>query len=98
MKSTKVFDDIITIHASFSRIDERGEIGARYLIGNVVTKLGIVSVYSQGGDPDRRHTRLDFAYNGKLWIRNIRRRFTQRGLVTLANRWAHFVANNPKNV
>jgi hypothetical protein len=64
-----------------------------YLEGCVITKHGIVSVYCQSGPDEVHHTALNFVHNGRLYSRGIDKSFTQRGLVTIANRFAHEVVD-----
>lgn len=62
--------------------------------GEVVTPFGIVSVYAQGDDENRPHTRLDFAWDGRLYMRNFDgRRYSPRGLVTKAMQFASEIAS-----
>jgi hypothetical protein len=61
---------------------------AGYVEGCVLTPNGIVAVYSQGSEKDVPSTNLDFVWEGRLYSRTIKRRYTQRGLVTVANRFA----------
>jgi hypothetical protein len=54
---------------------------------SVFTREGIVAVYMEAGE--RPFTRLDFIHKGRLYTRDIHgRSYTERGLVTVANRFA----------
>lgn len=61
---------------------------AGYLEGCVLTEHGVVAVYSQGSETEAPSTNLDFVWEGRLYSRTIPARYTQRGLVTVANRFA----------
>lgn len=95
MSKPKVFDDEMSAALGGSgRIhDDPGG----WTDGDVLTFYGIVAVYTQGDDRYDRHTRLDFVWKGRLHIRNIsNRRYTARGLVTLAKRFAAEIAEDHK--
>lgn len=84
----KVSDDSMSLQRPFSRLHDRKEYGG-WTEGEVVTRDGIVSVYAQGGDENDKHTRLDFALNGRLYMRHFQgKRYSHRGLVTIAARFA----------
>lgn len=76
------------VSAPFNRVYKHGN----YLEGSVFTQRGIVYVYSQGGTfngiTDTPHTTLQIVLGGRLYSRDIHRRYTARGLVTVANRFA----------
>lgn len=63
-----------------------------YLEGCVITDRGIVYVYSQGGEMDgvkeTPMTQMQIVIGGRLYSRSIARRYTSRGIVTVANRFA----------
>jgi hypothetical protein len=59
-----------------------------YLEGTVITENGIVSVYCQSGPDEVPSTNLSFVWEGRLYSRTISKSHTQRGLVTIANRYA----------
>lgn len=59
-----------------------------YLEGCVITPHGIVAVYSQGGEAEVPSTNLTFVHEGRVHQRTIGKRYTQRGLVTISNRYA----------
>lgn len=59
-----------------------------YLEGCVITPHGIVAVYSQGSATETPSTNLTFVYGGRVYQRTIPKRYTKRGLVTVANRYA----------
>ena len=63
-----------------------------YLEGTVTTPYGMVSVYSQGDEKSSAYTRLDIVINGRQFSRSIYRRYTQRGLVVVAGRFAEEIA------
>jgi hypothetical protein len=69
---------------------------AGYLEGSVITADGIVYVYSQGGVSDGNTesdaTNLQIVVGGRLYSRSIAKRYTQRGLVMVANRFAAEIA------
>lgn len=65
--------------------------------GPVYTQHGIVHVYTQGDERHSKHTRLDIVWNGRTHSRSISGvRYTPRGLVTLAKRFAAEVAEDHK--
>lgn len=83
---SEIFDDSMTVNRAFSRIEVRKE---GWTDGEVLTPHGIVSVYAQGDDDHRPHTRLDFVHNGRLYMRNYPgKRYSPRGLVTKAREFA----------
>lgn len=87
MSKVKVFDDSMAIGRGFGRVENRN--GNAWTDGEVVTKHGIVSVYAQGDAESHYHTRLDFAWKGRLYMRNFpNKRYSKRGLVTLAVKFA----------
>lgn len=67
-----------------------------YLEGSVITACGIVYVYSQGGVTDGRsesdQTQMQIVCDGRLYSRNVDKRYTKRGLVAVANRFAAEIA------
>lgn len=66
-----------------------------YYDGDVVTKNGIVGVYSQGFNPSHiKSTRLEIVFNGVVHVRIICNSYSQKHLVTLANRFAEEVAKD----
>lgn len=54
--------------------------------GVAFTTYGIVAIYDQSGED--AHTRLDFIFEGRCYTRTIARTFTNRGLITVAGRFA----------
>jgi len=76
------------VAAPMNRVWKHGN----YLEGSVFTQHGIVYVYSQGGVfngvTDSPHTTLQIVVRGRLYSRDIHRRYTLRGLATIANRFA----------
>lgn len=71
-----------------NRLFNRADHG-RWTEGTVVTQHGIVEVYAQGGDKYCHFSSVSIIKDGALFTRKIiGKRYTQRGLVTLANRFA----------
>lgn len=67
---------------AMTHTDPRG-----WTTASVFTRVGIVAVYMEAGD--RPFTRLDFIHGGRIHTRDINgKSFTDRGLVTIANRFA----------
>jgi len=66
-----------------------------YLEGCVITEHGIVSAYSQGGGEtlEEPSTTLQFVIGGRLYSRTLPRRYTPRGIVAVANRFAREIVN-----
>lgn len=63
-----------------------------YTEGAIATHYGIVSIYTQGDERFKYHSRLDFVYRGRLYTRNFRgKRYSHRGLVTKAREFARQV-------
>jgi hypothetical protein len=60
----------------------------RYITGVVFTHHGLVSVYAQGFDGHDQHTRCDFVWGGRHYLLSVPRLLTERGIVTLARRFA----------
>ncbi len=84
---SKVFDDTMAIGRSYGCTENRND--NAWTDGTVVTNHGIVSVYAQGGDESFHYTRLDFAWKGRLYMRNFKnKRYSRRGLVTIATKFA----------
>ena len=70
-----------------------------YLEGNVSTKYGYVMVYTQGDQKLRHMTALWLIHNGRQYCRHINRRYSARGIVTKANRFAKEVSQmEPINI
>ena len=62
---------------------------------SIFTPSGIVAVYMEEGD--RPITRLDFIHRGRTYTRYFYgKAFSERGLVTVAGRFAREVAEPPK--
>lgn len=59
-----------------------------YITGCVFTFHGAVWVYSQGDEKSFHHTALQFPKGNTVFVRNIPKRFTKRGLVTQAKKFA----------
>lgn len=63
--------------------------------GKVLTKHGIVTVYAQGDSLVEKLTTLDFIWKGFRHTRLFRdKRYSERGLVTQARRFADEIVNN----
>lgn len=91
------FDDKMTVGRGFGRLTDNGtKSGETYTEGYVATPHGIVTAYSQGDADSFHHTRLDVVKDGILYMKNIKRRYSKRGLVTLAKRFAATVAANDR--
>ena len=69
---------------------------AGYLQGDVVTPYGIVVAYSQGGADEYHSTNLQMVQGGRLYSVSFNRKYTQRGIATLANRFARNIAQRQK--
>lgn len=80
-----MYEDSMSIRKPFGRL-HNNESG--WTDGEVVTPYGIVSVYAQGDKENWHLTRLDFAHKNRMYIRSFRKRYTHRGIVTKANRFA----------
>lgn len=84
-RKVKVFDQSLKVGHPWNQIYERD----CWLDGCVVTEHSIVQVYSQGDDQHLYFTSLSLVKDGVWHDRNISgKRYTQRGLVTLAKRYA----------
>lgn len=87
---TKHYDDQFSVSRGFSRTESNGS----YLDGEVATRHGFCTVYSQGGvRPGDAFSRIDFVFNGTLHARNFTRRYTKRGLSMLAKRFTVEIVN-----
>ena len=76
----KYLDDKVSAKKPFGRMRRNPD---GWTDGEVVTPNGIVSVYAQ--DDEKFHlTRLDFAYEGTLYMRSWDKRYSPRGIVTKA--------------
>lgn len=66
--------------------------------GVVVTQFGYVSVYAQGARDSKGTpcTSLHFVWKGREYTRYITKRYTRRGMVTLADRYAREIAKGGK--
>jgi hypothetical protein len=88
MSTQTVFDDSMALQRPHSRISV-GQPPRGWTDGAVFTCHGIVLVYAQGDDEYTHHTRLDFVWQGRLYMRDFNgKRYSPRGLVTLADRFA----------
>lgn len=90
----KIYDDHMSLSGrSFSRTELRDSGG--WIDGAVVTPWGIVLVYAQGDAVHVNNSRLDFAHNGRLHIRNFKgKRYTQRGLARVAAKFAREIVES----
>jgi len=61
--------------------------------GEFLSPQGIVSIYMQKGHPT--HTRLDFVYGGRLYIRTWKRKYSRRTIPRLARAFVRDVAGAP---
>jgi vancomycin permeability regulator SanA len=81
----------VKVTTPMSRVYKHGN----YVEGSVFTDRGIVYVYSQGGVfdgvKDTPSTTLQIVLGGRLYSRTVDKRYTLRGLVTVANRFAQEV-------
>jgi hypothetical protein len=88
----KFKDDSVSLSGrAVNRItrDPRG-----WIEGPVLTPDGIVHCYAQGDEQNENHTRLDFVWQGRLYMRQFPKvRMTARGMATAAGRFAREVAN-----
>lgn len=80
----KIYNDNMKISKPFGRIENAG-----CPDGDVVTPYGIVGVYVYKDLAGHYHSKLDFAFKGRLYLRAFQnKRYSPRGLVTKANRFA----------
>jgi hypothetical protein len=64
-----------------------------YLYGVVITRDGVVDVYSQGGEDGMvPSTTMTFAMAGRMYSRTFKKRYSKRGLATVAARFAAEIA------
>lgn len=90
----KTYDDTMAVSRAYSCISVRKE---GWTEGTVKTPHGIVCVYAQGDDTHSDHSRLDFVWCGRLYMRNFSgKRYTPRGLARKAREFAETVAKNAK--
>lgn len=64
-----------------------------YRIGHVKTPQGVVAFYMQWAGPPphdtaKRYTQLNFCWQGRAYVRQIERTFTDMGLARVAHRFA----------
>lgn len=87
----KQFDDSMSLQKrGYGRVVVRRE---GWTDGEVLTPYGIVTVYAQGDAENSPHTRLDFVWDGRLYMRNFDgKRYTARALVTKAMEFATEIA------
>jgi hypothetical protein len=85
--SARIYDDSMSISRPDGRRVSVHKEG--WTDGEVMTPHGFVTVYAQGDENNTYHSRLDFIWQGRLYMRNFqKRRLTPRGLVTAAARFA----------
>ena len=77
------YKDSMSAKQSFSRWTM---VTGEWSEGEVVLPEGIVSAYMQGDDDHFHHTRLDFVAGGRLHIWSWKKRYSKRGVVTLAKK------------
>jgi hypothetical protein len=89
---TKTVDGSLRLRNSFSVLQRRPD----YTEGTIVTPHGIVSVYTEVADYDMEinsGTILEFVYRRRYYRRDINRAYSERGLSTVANRFAKEIVN-----
>jgi len=88
----KVIDDQVAVgNRPWNHLHERTEHGG-WTEGTVVTQHGIVEVYAQGDEDHFHCSKLSIVKGGVRFDRQINgKRYTQRGLVTLAKKFANEV-------
>ncbi|MDB4893176.1 MAG: hypothetical protein JWL61_5031 [Gemmatimonadetes bacterium] len=88
--SRKYRDRVQAIYLGKLLEDHRDDDGKpRYYTGHVDTLNGYVTVYSQGYDRKwRAFTEVRFIWNGREYARSWDRKFSERGVVTIARRFA----------
>ena len=87
----KIIDDDVSILPHHANLETRKK---GWDEGSVYVPQGIIEVYAQGDEDNFYCTMLRFVYNGRLHIRTIHgKRYSHRGIVTLAKRYAHEIAN-----
>jgi hypothetical protein len=87
----KTYQYSLSVGSGFGRTELR-QMQHRYadwLDGEVITYHGIVSIYAQGDDEFRPSTQLTFVWKGRMHVKSYNKRYTQRGIVTLAKRFAN---------
>jgi|GEM_PF-2930169 len=88
----KMYDDSISVGSVHSQVKLNPN---GWTDGCVLTPHGIVYTYAQGDDTNVDHTRLDFVYAGRLYMRNFSgKRYSPRGIVTIAKRFAKEITEN----
>lgn len=87
MKKQKYEDDSLSLNHCASRQEQRSDEGGTG--GDVATPFGIVSVETRGVNYfNFPLARLDFAYKNRLYIRTWYHKFTEKGIVRLAGKFA----------
>lgn len=95
-KNIKYQDENYVIRQSRNWVTTQSGSLGEYLSGKIFTPYGIVSVLSGNSSPDSQFTRLDFIIKNRQYIRRYRKRFTKRGLTTLATRFAREIVSKKK--
>lgn len=92
----KVIDDCLPVEKRGYNLTKEHREG--WLDGKIATPWGFVCVYAQGDDKYYHFTRLDFIYDGKMYVRSFSgKRYTKSGAKTKAMRFAkEIVDNHPK--
>lgn len=94
--SARIKDDSMKMSGTSTLTRKCGTAPYVYLIGEVKTPIGIVTIYSQEKSQGLDAlTRLDFVCGGRLFMRTIYRTFTERGLATTAHRFAKQITRKP---
>lgn len=91
----QIEDDQCSLKKPLGRVTERNVASGRgWTEGVVATPYGFVYVYAQGSATDVKHTRLDFCFGGRLYMRNfLKTKYSPRGLVTKAAEFAKEISN-----
>ena len=83
-----LLEESFAIDGSRSRITRNETQSGYWYGGDVVTEFGIVSIYGEAG-----HSRFDFAWKGRHYLRHENRGRTPRGLAIEATKFARRIAN-----
>lgn len=86
MMSEPFYDDRISIPSASGTLMENS---GGWVDGEVLTPLGIVSVYAQ-----TNCTYLRFVVNGQLHLRTFSKQYSNRFIVTLADRFTKEMVDN----
>ena len=75
-----------------------GDHGGNYLEGVYYLPEGIVSIYMQGGTPDRaNHTQIGFVHRGYKYARTWQCRFTKPTILRLARQFVAEIISKEKH-